>query len=357
MAGQPKTRARKAIAAAISAGIDLQNASITDIASAQPLPTATSYARARGKPTASPLPIAANPAAYQPGPAIRSTADNLQADQLSHFAAALRPGIALSIERIKPPWCAGWLEEYSPENGTIGELFEYISSEYGGQSYRLTVRHLDGRPLYETKLQIAGKPRERGKPIDRDAWEGNARAAASPATPTTAAAAAPDTQLVLKMLDLAQANADRVLEAVEKIGQANSGQIARLIDTIVESRENTANRQGFLGSLKEVVDASEALSQVKGLLGSDAPTAGAPPDEDALKMVSREFLRNVAASTAQGFLAKRKPPPNGKHPTPSAPPSPTMAARRQAATPPPATPAIDEIPAAMSLSTRGGKND
>jgi hypothetical protein len=322
MAGQPRRRAKAVIEELRKQGILPEGEeSIPDA-----IPAGAGNAPVRAREPRKDFPV---------GPASRSFADQLQAQQLGLLAVQLRPGIVVAIERIRPSWCAGYLEEYTIDEEGLSELRDYIRDEYGGQVYRLTVQFPDGRPAYISKIPISGRPRDRGRPLSRDTLEGNP--AQVPAVQSQAAPAPGqgDSMLWSKLLDITIGNNEKVLQAIERMGANQTASTRHLIETIVEARERGDERRGFLGSLQEVVDATSALDQVKDMLGAGRK-AGDELDtantQDLARLAARDFFRTVVAAKAQDIASKssRKAPEGQEAPAPRPSPGPpTNGGRRR----------------------------
>jgi hypothetical protein len=75
-------------------------------------------------------------------------------------------GTKISIHRVKPAWCAGWLDtvEYDPTDENCFSL-SWLKEVYGGQLYTLKFRQ-DGRYAFSKSVRIAAPPRDEGVPLE-----------------------------------------------------------------------------------------------------------------------------------------------------------------------------------------------
>jgi len=60
------------------------------------------------------------------GASSRAAADSAAATELNGLAQALRPGAQVRIERVRPSWAAGWIEDLTLDVGGLGELYEHL---------------------------------------------------------------------------------------------------------------------------------------------------------------------------------------------------------------------------------------
>jgi len=263
-------------------------------------PDARARAQTNHAPARAPAPPRRQPPAMAPGPQLRSTVDQLQAEEVGQLARVLRPGLFMRIERLRPHWCAGWIEDYPIQDAQVTELLEYLSEEHGGNLYRVLVVSPDGQPYFETRLKIAGPPRSAGRLIDRDRWEGRERND-SPKPQENHRSNGNDWQGLVQglgdmfrlVLDTQRQTADRTMDAVRSLNESQSQQTQTLISTIVESRERADSRGSFASQLREVAQANEALQEVKDAL-REPVTPGGEEDESvmnaALKAATTDFL-------------------------------------------------------------------
>lgn len=323
MAGQPKTRAKQNRQQVDNAGTASKTGSkavpdaIPDAVSAAdddqfPRPT-RARARARRKPTGSPPSQDDNPRlASQPGKQTRALLDQVQANELAALAAELKPGLSLSLFRLLPAWCSGWLEDYSvSSSGNIGELYEHLAYTYGGHKYRVIVKNSDGRAYFESTVEISGPPRYRGRTIDRDTWEGNA--GSEPRAPVQAQQSQQTngagllkvvTDLFGTIIGQQRESNQAVLHAVRDMNAAQAERTNELITAVVQTRSEERTQTSFAGQLKEFLEGARALDTVKeALTDQESIKRGPEPQEDllnmALKGAAAEFMSNVIAAKAR----------------------------------------------------------
>lgn len=327
MAGRPKTRARREAAAATG---DIPDA----------LTQATPNARARVRTReAPPLPLRAGGV----GMGARNAADQAAAGQLAGLATALRPGALVRIERVRPSWAAGWIEDLTLDLGGLGELYEHLQEEWGGRSYRCTVMLPNGAPGFEGRIEIAGAPLEEGTPIDRDEWNGQpgkrereARAARERVPNARSSNDQPpggfDALAWMKLLlEMQRDQADRSEKAMRELVTTSAAQNQDLIDAMLQAR--TAERgPSLVAQLGELEQAKRALDRMGRVFGAADRSAEPAGDDDlmsgAVKEAAKQFVGNVIASQFAGNTGPQTPPARPGAPPPRAPAPP--AAQRPA---------------------------
>lgn len=320
MAGSPRKRARRAAVAATPLAPPVAHDARAHDAHAHthaperaPAPP---YAGARGMP---------------PGPQVRHQVDSHEAAQASGFATALQPGVMVRIERLRPGFCAGWVEDVELEEGGVGELYQYVAEEWGGQSYRLTALSADGSAMYVTKMKIAGGPRDEGVPINRAEWDAAARgedpravnqpAAAAP--PAAAAGAAGGSGMFIDFLGLflkeQRESRDHIFQSVramtETHGKNTSDLMTALSSQATEAR--TANSlPAQIGELTKGMAAVEELKQT--VLDGQPETEETDPDAPSglMDVAGKAFVETVMkqqfenkAPQAQVNRARESPRP------------------------------------------------
>lgn len=78
-------------------------------------------------------------------------------DRLDTFFAGLQPGVTLLVERLKPSWCAGLLEEITVQKDEeIG--LDYFIETWGGEVLSVKIRGAGGRLSGSYKIQLGSYP-------------------------------------------------------------------------------------------------------------------------------------------------------------------------------------------------------
>lgn len=78
-------------------------------------------------------------------------------ERLDTFFAALQPGVTLLIERLKPSWCAGLLEEITVQKDEeIG--LDYFIDTWGGEVLSVKIRGAGGRLSGSYKIHLGSYP-------------------------------------------------------------------------------------------------------------------------------------------------------------------------------------------------------
>jgi len=236
---------------------------------------------------------------------MRAAADAVQARNVGGLAAALGSAMVVRIERLQPRWCAGWVDDYAIEGCDLGELLQYMRDEWGGQSYLCSAVDVSGAVIFDAKVQISGMPRDCGRVIDRDVWEGRTSTTAQPtqhAVQQPAPAPAPsgglDVSLVLGILkDANKAQFD----AVKEMRASDSKQMAELIQSINRRTEqgNAPRGPSFAEQIGEVVQSARALNKMREAIAIETPgpkpTATDIEEPDVLKEAMRAGVSQMFA--------------------------------------------------------------
>lgn len=296
MAGRPKTRAR--LQATTAAASQIPDAITEPKGNART--RADTPARARGF----------------VGQGARGAVDAAAAGHLQDLARQLRIGTTVRIERIRPSWASGWLEDLTLSQGGYGELLEHLQEEYGGKKYRLTVLLPNGSPGFEATQDIAGPPLDEGSEVDRDEWNGQpgkrererARERnAIPAAATTPTQGLDAVALVKLMLEMQAAGAERTERAMAQLATQNRETLQSVLQ--VREVERGPNLVEQLGELEQAKRALDRMGRVFG--AADRPSGEAGADDvmsGAMKEATKHFLGNVLASEFAGKPGAGAPP-------------------------------------------------
>jgi hypothetical protein len=313
MAGKPKTRLRELQAQLQAAGIDptrpVVQAPRPAAGGVEPLGDDTPRARARAR---EPAPHRINPI----GPTTRNTIDSRTAEDLERLAGQLAPGLTVRLERLRPTWAAGWVEDLPIDDGDLGGLLDYVSHTHGGQVYRATVLASDGSQLYTARVPVAGPPRRLGRVVNREVWEGFEAPSSTAAAPAQAPAPASSTRELVELLGALQhhndARQDATIGAVREMVQAQQRQTADLLAAFFQQQPP----QGLRAQLHELVQATEAIEEIREVLGaperSSAPQAQPPQERSlmrgALEQLAADALRQGLANDAARARVPPVPP-------------------------------------------------
>jgi len=293
MPGRPRTRAKREAAAAAAAGIRIPDA--------QPIPAGTPVPNTRTHARVSP-PRMAMPGFV--GNQTKAAADTLEAERLRAVASQIRPGVTVQIERTRPTWCAGYLEDYpiDQDGEAFAELRAYVRDTYGGARFRLTVISSSGITLAEGNLPVAAPPRHFGKSIDRERWEGNlsqrqdapTTARAPEASPIAAPAASANETLLGLVLGLVKDSNQATLTSVREMTAQTREQTADLVKAIIGTRSEERRERSITTQLGELVEVTRAVDKVnRQLFGAAARGPQEDPDVIAERESSRFFTRAV----------------------------------------------------------------
>lgn len=319
MAGRPKKRARE------------QAAALGGIPDALTTPEAT---RAGAGARAREAPPLRRGGGYL-GAQTRGAADTAAATELNTLARALRPGTQVRIERVRPSWAAGWIEDLTLDQGGIGELYEHLQEEWGGKTYRCTVLLPNGAPAFESRIEIAGPPMHEGSEVDRDEWNGQPgkrererereRNAVPPAATTPAPSGFDPIALVKLMMDMQNSGAERAERTMREIATQNR----EMLQSAITVREGGGGeRTSLVQQLGELEQAKRALDRMGRVFGAAERTSGEAGEDDllggAMREATKHFLGNVMASEFAGKVSataptqRPAPPPrSGPRPVPA----------------------------------------
>lgn len=305
MAGQPKTRARRE---AIPEAIDV------------PLAGAHAGAHHAGARTGARTPDRerdrAPASGGRPGPATRGYADQRAAGQMADLDEGLGQSVVVSIERLRPRWCAGWLEDADADPANLGELREYIADEWGGSAYRLTI---NGE---ERALKIAGPPKAEGRRVYREDWE-NERAPGRTAQPAQSQQP-PQESTMINLLSLVMSEGresrNAVLDSVKEMQAMGANNIQNLLSQLSANREQAQASTSFGAQVAELRQGMAAVKELKDDIAEDAPEPPEPTEDIGIRghaersLVDAITARFVGPSpTAQApTQGQAAPPPNGK---------------------------------------------
>lgn len=317
MAGRPKRRARlQETARRIDPAPS--PASIPDAKTESAARAHNAQARAPARARDIPRP----PSPLRPvplGPQTRGFSDSAQSASAQLLSAYIRPGVTVRIERTRPSWAAGFIEDYpvDTEDGSTGlaQLYEHLRDEHGGSLYRVTVLAAGEEPLYAGAIPVAGPVRERGRKITRDDWDPPAdrggRAAVAAQAPSSGAQsdlmpgllASVGTFLQLFMTQQAEA-AKSAQNSVKEMINASQKQTSDLVSAVLQVRSDEQQRGGVSGQVGELVRSLGALERARKAFGAAAPAATDRPDESLLDSTMREALKGFVGAAMPTIAAK-----------------------------------------------------
>ncbi len=297
MVGSPRKRARRAAQAA------------------EPLPgpdnaPAGAPARTGGR---------AAPAAPAVGPTVRQYIDARQGEALADLGTALTMGCPVRIERVRPAWCAGWVEDTDIDVGDMGELYNYLQGEWGGSQYRITALHVDGRPLMAVKLKVAGPPRQGGRLINRGRWEGATAGdelpeGAPPPEPLAVGTvpASNPLEFVQFMMTESRASAAEARASVREMGEVHSRDVQQLMGLIAKRDETRDESNSLVGQIATLTEGVQAVEELRDTMTANQPTQDQPEPErsgiinTAVEAMVVDAMRNTVPQTNTPTPAKSR---------------------------------------------------
>ena len=255
-------------------------------------------------------------AAIPPGREVKNFVDGAEAERLQALSENLQPGITVLIDRLKPSWASGTVDEISLKVGGVRELREYINEEHGGHVYKLSVCSPDLVPYFQAEMKIPGPPKKEGRVVTRDAWEGLPEQTA--VQPVQQQAPAFDfggivsglASIFTTIIESNNRSSDRIIDSVKEMATSQNESTKELIQNVIQTREGN---QSFANQLTEVVKASNALGEVKEALRDDRDTV---TNDDGSDPVTREFAKEAGKHFVKNFFdgreAKNKKNQNNK---------------------------------------------
>lgn len=279
------------------------------------------------------------------GQATRTATDSAQAQAMKALAGALRPGITLRIERSRPTWAAGFLEDYPIEadqpSMALAELLEHLRDEHGGQHYRITAIGAGDQILYSGSLPVAGPVRDRGRPITRADWEDGGRATNPKAAPSMMGELGPIVQLVGTLVQSFTAQSDKsnatMLGALRDIARQSAASSAEIASALAVSQSTPPPRVGngsagaITDGLSELLQSVRSIEQVKRALGVTANQEPKPEPgpQDPLGGAVNEVTQRFISEALTSMMVRNRAPGVGAPPPPRRRPpvvrSPTLA--------------------------------
>lgn len=279
-------------------------------------------ARAHPRPVASPV-----------GPVTRGVADQAAAGELAELARALRPGTTVRLERLRPSWCAGWLEDIELEAGGMRDLYDHVRNEWGGQRYRMQVLMPSGQVAFTSSLNISGPPMHEGRRIDRDEWEGYGQSSRRSANPQQQRTQPKGDELsgilgVFKLIMDTQNEATKTqMESVREFVKNSAAQNQDLIEALALRDGEKAGRASLREQLGEIVEATQAIEGVRKVLGGGRQSnSRREEDDDPMKEAVREATKHFIGNAMGSFFSKKpgsgpgKPGPGPRRGPPGPPP-------------------------------------
>lgn len=240
--------------------------------------------------------------------------DHHQADALREVAGMLRPGVTMLVERLEPQWAAGFLAYYELETGNIVDLYSYMKDTWGGKRYKLTALTPQGKPAWETRLNIAGVPLDEGTPLQRDV--------VAPTPPSQAQPPQSMDSVILKLLlETERDNRKSMKETFTEMARSHAEQTRGLVAAVTRRQEDERERSSFTQQLTDMVSATRALEEVRNEL---APPQRASKkdddDDDGLKGALREATKDFVTGFVGSRLTRGHAPTRASASTPAQPP-------------------------------------
>lgn len=219
-------------------------------------------------------------------------------------------GYMVSIHRMQPRWCQGFLDTWPLEEAIS---LQDIRQEFGGRRFSLKVKRSDGSYVKTLPVWIDDEPKRDGRPIRLASQE-----FADRNTPILASGGAPQTTEILRYM---QASNDRTL---------------KLLGDMLTAQKNAppGTMPDIPGQLAAMSSMLDFFSKMQERIGSGGGLGGGEQSGMAqmfMEMMRDKFASDRAESTRARPPAKALPP--RRRPTPQ-PLAPDYAPQHRAAAPP-----------------------
>ncbi len=258
-----------------------------------------------------------------PAAATRRIVDDAQAEQLGKLADTIGAGMTVRLERVRPSWCAGWVEDRELDTADLGELYAEVAATWGGERYRVTVIHPSGQVLHTATIRIAGPPRLHGARINRRAWDAALQGTEldQGGVPTAAAVVAPaagaleqlggEVSFLKLFLDEQSKSRDHIYGTVERMAQTHAKQTHELIEAFAKEATQNRERTSLTGQLAEV---AESMQAVDGLRTAVADSIPKPPEDE--EEPTSPLARRAGEMFLEKVFAAEEAAPTQPRPTP-----------------------------------------
>jgi len=231
--------------------------------------------------------------------------------QATDLLAEFRPGMTLSIRRLRPTWCAGFLERVECIDGDRIDI-DYIINRWGGKVLGIKLLNERGKLAGSMELNLSSyPPKHEGRlcnPNDDYRTLDNTRQFAPQA-------ALPQTTDPLKLMKFLQEQRQADMEQLRSmLAQSPIGQ--------------ALSPQPQQSPLSQLVELGKTYKQLQGLFGSTGPTlAAAPVENPDLNIMGQitdllKVLKSPSGEPRAKILPTQKPVAN---PAPQAPQSQNLA--------------------------------
>ena len=193
-------------------------------------------------------------------------ADLQDANTIEQLLSMVGVGWSISLNRIRPSWCKGWLEtlDISPDEPLD---MDYIADTWGGESIKLRLLNDHGKFKGGKIIHIAREPLDHGRPLEHPAdkrarleRENRAREYREESIRLNAAQPKQDNSVFTMMID------------VLKDSNASSAGVYR--DLL-----KNQSKQGPMG-ISEVVAFANGLKELQGVFGDDNKNSGGGDGDD-----------------------------------------------------------------------------
>lgn len=195
-----------------------------------------------------------------------------EADRVQSALAGLRPGYSVTVYRVRPSWCKGWLEKVDYVDGEAIDM-EYLVKQWGGEVLRVRITDERGKyvqggqadvPLYSYPPRFHGRileaPHDEPIPYSKQSPEDRFRQAQAQFLPQ----AAPNP------LD----SAASLAALIKQLSESQQKGLTNYIDFLTRTAPQPAP-QSF-GGIEQVMQLARAWQQLQGIFGAAQAAQAAP---------------------------------------------------------------------------------
>lgn len=220
-------------------------------------------------------------------------------EQAVDLLAEFRPGMTLSIRRLRPTWCSGFLERVECLDGDKIDI-DYIINRWGGKVLGIRLLNDRGKLAGSMDLNLSSyPPKFEGRLLNpNDDWRSLDASKAAPPLPNTTDP--------IKLMKFLQEQRQTDLEQIKTIiAQSSAGQ----------ALAPPAPQQN---QLQQLIELGKTYKQLQGLFGGNAPVpvvAAPSPENTDLNIMGQitdllKVLKTPSATTQRAKILPQSPIPN-----------------------------------------------
>jgi hypothetical protein len=240
-------------------------------------------------------------------------------ERLDSFFAALQPGVSLLIERLKPSWCAGLLEEITiQKDEEIG--LDYFIETWGGEVLSVKIRGAGGKLTGSYKIPLASyPPLLLGEPLKRSSKKeifgiGKEEKLESP-SPSQSSVVVNPSNAVEKMVQAIPALIPLVTAWMQNAENRRKEEQQHRDTMMLQMMKMNAN-----SGIGDITKIGAAMGQLQQIFKSNGGDGGGGEGMDGMEFIPQalDVLKMVLGPGQQKQAPMRlAPPPKGRPPVKS----------------------------------------